>query len=278
MKPDDENLLKKQEKLKEILLSYKKVLIAFSGGVDSTYLLKMAFDTLGNNAIAVTANSETYAKNELNSAKNLAEIIGIKHIIVDSNELTVTNFKENPIDRCYYCKKELFTQLKELAKKLDIENVLEGSNIDDFNDYRPGRKAIDELGIKSPLVEADLNKEEIRELSKLLGLSTFNKPAMACLASRFPYGEEITSGKLHKVEKAEQFINSLYENACPLQLRVRYFGETAVVEVDSNLINKFKNDKEIIENGLKAIGFEHTIIDEKGYRMGSLNEELFVNN
>ena len=205
---DNKKIDEKLEKLKKWLRSLKRVVIAFSGGVDSTFLAKVAYDVLHDNAIAVTATSSTYSKREFEDAKKLAKLIGIKHIIIESEETEIEGYKENPIDRCYYCKSELFSKLNEIAKKENAV-VLDGSNFDDLSDYRPGMKAVEELNVRSPLKDAGLTKQEIRELSKQMDLPTHDKPAIACLASRFPYGTEITKERLAKIEKAEDFLKEL---------------------------------------------------------------------
>lgn len=264
-------MLSKEDILKEILKRYEKLIIAFSGGVDSTYLAKIAFDTLGQNAIAVTAASETYTKDELEFAKKITKEWGMRHIVLETSELNIPNFKNNPEDRCYYCKYELFSKLKALAKELGANVVVEGSNIDDLSDHRPGFKAIKELGIKSPLLEAGLTKAAVRELSKQIGLPTFNKPALACLASRFPYGEEITKEKLRKVERAEQYIKSFYQKHYPFQLRVRHLNGKAMIEIGQKMIPQLKSNFKVVEKELKGLGFEEVEVDPLGYRMGSMN-------
>lgn len=267
-----DELHKKYEALKETLLSYGGVAIAYSSGVDSTFLLKAAHDVLKDKAIAVTAVSPTFPSRETNETREFCEKEGIRHIVVHTNELDSYAFKENPTDRCYHCKKNLFTALVNTAKENGIDVVADGSNKDDEGDYRPGLKALGELNIKSPLRELGFTKEEIRKLSKELSLPTWTKPAYACLATRFPYGDEITAEKLGMVEKGEAFLMDRGFT----QMRVRIHGKIARIEVLPSDINRFLDEKlrdEIYEN-FKSFGFEYVSLDLKGYRMGSMNETI----
>ena len=260
----------KMENLKDKLRRMGRVVIAFSGGVDSTFLVKVACEVLGNNVLAVTAASSTYPKTELEEAKRLARLIGVRHIIVNSEETEVENFKRNPPNRCYYCKKELFSRLKEIAKKEKINYVLDGTNYDDLTDFRPGMKALRELNIISPLKDAKLTKEDIRNLSKLMNLDTWDKPACACLASRFPYGIRITKERLDRVEKAEAVIRNLGIR----QLRVRYHNEIARIEVNKKDMQLLLEHSDSIVKKFKELGFIYVTLDMEGYRTGSLNEVL----
>jgi len=260
----------KMENLKDKLRRMGRVVIAFSGGVDSTFLVKVAYEVLGKNVIAVTAASSTYPKTELEEAKRLARLIGVRHIIVNSEETEVENFKRNPPNRCYYCKKELFSRLKEIAKKEKINYVLDGTNYDDLTDFRPGMKALRELNIISPLKDAKLTKEDIRNLSKLMNLDTWDKPACACLASRFPYGIRITKERLDRVEKAENVIRNLGIR----QLRVRYHNEIARIEVNKKDMQLLLEHSDSIVKKFKELGFIYVTLDMEGYRTGSLNEVL----
>jgi len=260
----------KMENLKDKLRRMGRVVIAFSGGVDSTFLVKVAYEVLGKNVIAVTAASSTYPKTELEEAKRLARLIGVRHIIVNSEETEVENFKQNPPNRCYYCKKELFSRLKEIAKKEKINYVLDGTNYDDLTDFRPGMKALRELNIISPLKDAKLTKEDIRNLSKLMNLDTWDKPACACLASRFPYGIRITKERLDRVEKAENVIRNLGIR----QLRVRYHNEIARIEVNKKDMQLLLEHSDSIVKKFKELGFIYVTLDMEGYRTGSLNEVL----
>ncbi|HHJ00914.1 MAG TPA: ATP-dependent sacrificial sulfur transferase LarE [Candidatus Aerophobetes bacterium] len=260
----------KMENLKDKLRRMGRVVIAFSGGVDSTFLVKVAYEVLGKNVIAVTAASSTYPKTELEEAKRLARLIGVRHIIVNSEETEVENFKQNPPNRCYYCKKELFSKLKEIAKKEKINYVLDGTNYDDLTDFRPGMKALRELNIISPLKDVKLTKEDIRNLSKLMNLDTWDKPACACLASRFPYGIRITKERLDRVEKAENVIRNLGIR----QLRVRYHNEIARIEVNKKDMQLLLEHSDSIVKKFKELGFIYVTLDMEGYRTGSLNEVL----
>ncbi len=266
------NLEEKYDKLKEIIKDLESVAVAFSGGVDSTFLTKVSYDVLGDDAVAVTAKSSTYPSREFKEAKELAEQIGIEQLVFTSEETDIDGFANNPPNRCYFCKHELFSKVEKLVLDRDINYVLDGSTFDDLDDFRPGMKAADELGVVSPLKDAKLRKDEIRELSKKLDLPTWDKPDMACLSSRFPYGEEITEAKLAMVEKAENFLRDLGFR----QLRVRHHGEIARVEVAPKEREKFFELKVMdqVATKLKEIGFDYVTMDLAGYRMGSMNEVL----
>jgi uncharacterized protein len=262
----------KLDLLKKNLKDMESVAIAFSGGVDSTFLLKVAFEVLGNDVLAVTARSSTYPEREFNEAMEYVNSSGIRHMVIVSEELDVEGFSDNPTNRCYLCKNELMSKIKGIADDNNIKYVAEGSNHDDLGDYRPGSIAVKEHGVVSPLREAMLTKEEIRILSKELGLKTWNKPSFACLSSRFPYGEKITREGLRKVDLAEQFLIELGFS----QVRVRYHGEIARIEVYEEELEKII-DKEVrdkIYKRFKEIGFKYTALDLKGYRTGSMNEGL----
>lgn len=266
------NINEKFEKLKNYLSSLESVVVAFSSGVDSTFLLKTAHQVLGDKVIAVTAQSCSFPERELNEAKLFCQKEGIKHIVVESEELEIDGFCKNPVNRCYLCKKELFEKITEIAKENNIKNIVEGSNIDDNGDYRPGLQAVAELNIKSPLRYAELNKNEIRELSKNLGLNTWDKQSFACLSSRFVYGEEITKEKLSMVDKAEQLLLDLGFH----QLRVRIHGKIARIEVMPDEFPKLIEEKNRLKivSEFEKFGFSYISMDLKGYRTGSMNETL----
>ena len=264
-------LKNKYENLKEYLREQKSLAVAFSGGVDSTFLLKVAKEALGENVIAVTAKSASFPERERKEAEKFCQKENIKYVELESEELKIEGFSHNPKNRCYLCKKELFQKILEFAKKENILHVAEGSNLDDNRDYRPGFQAIKELGILSPLKHVELNKQEIRVLSKYLGLSTWNKQSFACLASRFVYGETINEKKLSMVDKSEQFLLDLGFH----QLRVRIHGENlARIEVMPDEFDIILKNRDDIYAKLKSFGFDYVTMDLKGYRTGSMNETI----
>jgi len=262
--------LLKQEELKKLLASFKKVLIAYSGGVDSTYLLYLAKQALGKESVlAVIARSFTYPKDEVKFAVEQAKKLRVRYQLINTDEFSQIKFLNNDRNRCYYCKKELFTKLKELAQKEKIKYILDGSNFDDLKDYRPGSRARKELGVQSPLQEVRLTKKEIRWLSKRAGLSTWNKPAFACLASRVPYGMKITPEIILRIERAEKFLKNLGFT----QVRVRHHDLLARIEIEKAEINKMlsQNTRDQVVKKFEKLGYRFVCLDLKGYRTGSLN-------
>ena len=262
----------KKEKLVENLLKLDSLLIAYSGGVDSTFLLAVAHDVLKDHVTAVTASSPTYPAKEQKNAVEFVRKHGIKHIIFKSDEVSLPEFSSNNPDRCYYCKKLLSIELRRIADGIGVKHIALAVNTDDLTDYRPGIKAAGEMGLINPLVDAQLTKEEIRTLSKEMGLPTWNKPAMACLASRIPYGEEVTAEKLKMIEEAEDF---LIEKGF-LQCRVRHYGSLARIEVKNTEISKLAEAdlRENIVEKFRQIGFLHISLDLEGYTSGNLNRIL----
>lgn len=265
------DIKEKIESLKTILLKYKKILLAYSGGVDSTLLLKAAVDTLGNeNVIAATAISPTYTEKELETAKKITKEFIVKHMIIKTYEFNNKNFIMNSKDRCYFCKKELFEKLGEIKDEYKCDIIMDGSNYDDLKDFRPGTKAEKEYHILTPLKDAFFTKKEIREYSKNLGLITYNHPAIACLASRIPYDEEITNENIKMIREGEEFLSEYGFN----NFRLRTSNKTARIEVDKKDIKKIIKNKEKIIKKLKSLGYYYITVDLEGFRSGSMNEVL----
>jgi uncharacterized protein len=256
--------------LKEIMARYESVLVAFSGGVDSTLLLKAALDVHGDKVLAVTFSGELHSPGEAEEAAELARFLGAEHLVVENSDLGNPTFAGNPPDRCYHCKKNEYGKLLELARKRRISVVADGANADDAHDYRPGMRAGQELGVISPLKDAGFTKKEIRAVSRKLGLPTADKPANPCLASRFPYGMKITPEALKQVAAAEAIIRKM---GIPV-VRVRHHGDLARIEVPGEYFQLIAERAAEVEKELKDLGYTYTALDLRGYRMGSMNETL----
>jgi pyridinium-3,5-biscarboxylic acid mononucleotide sulfurtransferase len=268
----DQALQAKLEKMKDILRDLKRVAVGFSAGVDSTFLLKVAVDALGPaNVVAVTADSESLTRSELDDARQLARQMGAEHVVVHTEELDDPNYRANPANRCYYCKQELFRKLDGYVENRGMTVVI-GVNTDDFDDWRPGLQASAEHGVRMPAAEAGLTKAEVRSLSRELGLPTHDKPSSPCLASRLPYGEEITADKLQQIERSEVFLRSLGFAIC----RVRHHGNLARIEVPADQIEHLcrPETRAKIDAALREFGYNYVAVDLRGFRSGSLNEMI----
>jgi pyridinium-3,5-biscarboxylic acid mononucleotide sulfurtransferase len=266
------NALKnKLEELEAVVAPYGSALVAFSGGVDSSLALAVAAKALSKESVlAVTSNNETYLPSELEGAKALALSLGVEHLVVNTRELDDPNYAKNPANRCYFCKSTLYSDLAKIAEEKGFRCVIDGANKDDEGDYRPGREAAKELGVISPLSVVRMSKDEVRELAKFLGLPSWDKPALACLSSRFPYGQEITPEKLAQVARAEEFMRSRGYK----QVRVRHHGEIARLEIGSDELEKAFKQREEISTELTTAGFLYVTLDLVGYTPGSLNATL----
>ena len=266
-------LEQKSEKIKSLILEIDSVLVAFSGGVDSTLVLALAHEVMGARTLAVTAQSASVPNREMQASRQLAKEIGARHLVVRTEEMSNPEYRANPTNRCYHCKTELYSNLKRVAEQNDISTILNGINLDDLGDYRPGIDSAREQGVRSPLLEAEFSKQDVRDLSRAMGLSIWNKPAMACLSSRIPYGQPVTAEKLFRVEQAEDLLLSFGFK----QVRVRHLGTKACIELDQNEIPRYQSDESIqrsVQEKLMALGFSCVVLDPEGYRMGSLNEAL----
>ncbi|MBI2658530.1 ATP-dependent sacrificial sulfur transferase LarE [Candidatus Woesearchaeota archaeon] len=266
----NKELRQKYWELKKIIERLDSAIVAFSGGIDSALVLKIAHDVLGNNAVAVTADSPSLPRRELEETKKIAQQIGARHLVISTEETKNEHYLKNPSNRCYHCKTELYSKLKIISEGLGIKNIVNGTNLDDLRDYRPGLQAADENNVISPLKDAKFTKNEIRELSKHLGLEAWDKPSSPCLSSRVPYGQEITMKKLSMIEKAENFLKDFGIR----ELRVRHFGSMARIEVK-------EDDKPIVDENFNSIrkkfgeiGFNEIIVS--GFKSGNLN--LMINN
>jgi len=262
----------KLERLRASFRVLRSVMVAFSGGVDSSFVLRVAHDTLDARVLALTTTSPTMPDDDRRNAMAIAQALGVRHVMVESNELEIAGYARNPLNRCYLCKHNLFSVCEEKARELGIETIVDGLNLDDLHDYRPGIRAAAEMHVRHPLVEAELTKAEIRDLSRSLGLPTWDRPASPCLSSRFPYGTQITIEALRQVEGGEQVLRSFGFSVA----RVRYHGEVARIEVEASEIARMLDAsiREAVDRELKKIGFRFVALDLRGFRSGSLNEGM----
>jgi len=265
----------KLERMRAIFAPMRSLIVAFSGGVDSTFVLKVAHDAIGDSVLALTTTSPTMPDEDRDSALAMARLIGARHLLVESNELEIPGYAANPLNRCYLCKHNLFTVCEAKAAELGIDEIVDGLNLDDLHDYRPGMRAASEKRVRHPLVEAEMTKADVRGLSRAMGLPTWDRPASPCLSSRFPYGTEITPDGLSKVAAGEKLLHSMGFAVA----RVRYHGDVARLELEQSEIARIFQPalRETIDREFKTIGFRFVAIDLKGFRSGSLNEGLIAN-
>jgi uncharacterized protein len=264
----------KLDRMRALFAPMRSVIVAFSGGVDSTFVLKVAYDTIGDRVLALTTTSPTMPDEDRQSALAMAQLIGARHLIVESNELEIPGYSANPINRCYLCKHNLFTVCEAKASELDIDEIVDGLNLDDLHDYRPGMQAASEKRVRHPLVEAELSKAEIRELSHAMGLPTWDRPASPCLSSRFPYGTTITPEGLAKVAAGERLLHSIGFKVA----RVRFHGDVARLELERSEIARIFEPqlRDTVDREFKKIGFRFVAVDLRGFRSGSLNEGVIA--
>ena len=266
-------LEEKTEKIKLLIREMGSTLVACSGGVDRTLVLALVHEVMGERTLAVTAQSASVPNREMQASRQLAKEIGARHLVVRTKEMSNPEYRANPTNRCYHCKTELYSNLKRVAEQNDISTILNGINLDDLGDYRPGIDSAREQGVRSPLVEAEFGKQDVRDLSRAMGLSIWNKPAMACLSSRIPYGQPVTPKKLFRIEQAEDLLLSFGFK----QVRVRHLGTMACIELDQNEIPRYQSDESIqisVQEKFMDLGFSCVVLNPEGYRMGSLNEAL----